>query len=331
MKKKKLYIWFSDLKTSSGEGILGKKFLKDLKKYNKNLIFKVQRSFLENINFSINILNILKDRVISPLSGIIYLWFIFIFKKNKKLCYVNYLPLWNFLLFLFLPPNTILGPITGGSKYSKKPVLNYILRKFVLNSFCYLSLKVINFRQKKFLFSTDLLKSKFNNLNNPRYNYVFKDFKYKDENLSRKIDIIFYLRSHKNKNTDLMIYLANYLCKKFRVVTIGEKINNKQITNMGKVNKKKLCNILQNTRYSFLSGENIYSFFALDCLSNGVHVFHNISNNPLSCLKKNMTPVNYYRRDLVKKLLEKKLKNKFKKQYVIKLKNNNNFLDYFKL
>ena len=100
---------------------------------------------------------------------------------------------------------------------------------------------------------------------------------------------------------------------------------------MGKVNKKKLCNILQNTRYSFLSGENIYSFFALDCLSNGVHVFHNISNNPLSCLKKNMTPVNYYRRDLVKKLLEKKLKNKFKKQYVIKLKNNNNFLDYFKL
>ena len=44
-----------------------------------------------------------------------------------------------------------------------------------------------------------------------------------------------------------------------------------------------------------------------------------------------MTPVNYYRRDLVKKLLEKKLKNKFKKQYVIKLKNNNNFLDYFKL
>ena len=32
---------------------------------------------------------------------------------NKKFIYVNYLPLWNFLIFLILPKHTILGPITG--------------------------------------------------------------------------------------------------------------------------------------------------------------------------------------------------------------------------
>ena len=50
-------------------------------------------------------------------------------KKNKTICYVNYLPLWNFLLFVFLPPNTLLGPITGGSLYNKNSLINYILKK----------------------------------------------------------------------------------------------------------------------------------------------------------------------------------------------------------
>ena len=34
--------------------------------------------------------------------------------KNKEICYINYLPLWNFLIFILLPPKTILGPVTGG-------------------------------------------------------------------------------------------------------------------------------------------------------------------------------------------------------------------------
>ena len=164
MKKKKLYIWFSDLRNNNGEGILGRKFLYDLKKYNENVIFITRRSFLENINFSINTLNSLKDRLILPLSGIIYLWFIYFFKRNKKLCYVNFLPLWNFLIFALLPPNTILGPITGGSKFLKKPIMNYILRKYLLNFFSYLSIKILIFRKIKLLFSTDLLKEKFTNL-----------------------------------------------------------------------------------------------------------------------------------------------------------------------
>ena len=331
MKKKKLYIWFSDLRNDNGEGILGKKFLSDLKKYNKNIIFVVRKSSLENINFSINVLNSLKDRFFLPLSGIIYLWFIYFFKSNKKLCYVNFLPLWNFLIFALLPPNTILGPITGGSKYLKKPIINYFLRKYVLNFFCYLSIKILNLRQIKLLFSTDLLKKKFKNSKKNKFNYVLNDLKYNDKNLSREIDIVFYLRSHKNKNTNIIINLANYLSNKYKVVTVGEKIKNKNIINMGKINQKKLYNILQKTKYSFLSAENIYSFFSLDCLSNGVHVFYHRSYSPLTSLKKNMTAVNYYRLDVVKKLLEKKLKKTFKKQKKIIFKSKQDFSDYFKL
>ena len=124
---------------------------------------------------------------------------------------------------MFLPPKTILGPITGGSKYLKKPYLNFYLRHVVLNFFCMLSIQILKLRQNKLLFSTDLLKYKFTHFKNVKFNYVFKDFKFIDNNQNRKFDIIFYLRSHKNKNTLLNINLANSLSEKFNVVTIGKK------------------------------------------------------------------------------------------------------------
>ncbi len=327
--RKKIFIWCSDIQKNNGEGVLANKFITDLKRYNKNYSFKIMTLSSGYTKFFRNIFGNIADRFLFPFLGILYLWFVFIFKKKKKICYVNYLPLWNFILFIILPPKTILGPITGGSKYLKKPYLNYYLRQIILNFFCILSIQILRFRQNKLLCSTDLLKYKFNNFKKIKFNYVFKDFKFVDKNQNRKFDIIFYLRSHKNKNTHLNIYLANNLSKKFNVITIGEKIKNKNIVNMGNINKKDLYNILQKTKYSLLSAENIYSFFGLDCLSNGVHVFYHNASKPLVNLKKNMTPVNYYRQDLVKKLLEKKLKKRFQKQKKIIFKNNKDFSKYF--
>ena len=230
---------------------------------------------------------------------------------------------------MFLPPKTILGPITGGSKFLKKPYINYFLRKFVLNFFCLISVQVLKLRDNKLLFSTDLLRNKFINFKKKKFNYVFKDFKFEDKNLKRKYDIIFYIRPHSNKNTFQSIELANSLSNKFKIVTIGKKIRNKNIINMGNISKKDLYNILQKTKYSLLSAENIYSFFAIDCLSNGVHVFYHNASKPLINLKKNMTPVDYYRQDLLKKLLEKKLKKNFQKQKKIIFKSNKDFSEYF--
>ena len=329
--KKKIFIWCCDLKKNTGEGILANKFISDLRKYNKNYILEIKTISFKNINLLRTIFGSVADRLLFPFLGILYLWLIFIFRDKQKICFVNYLPLWNFLLFILLPPKTILGPITGGSKYLKKPFLNYILRKIVLNFFCNLSIKIIKFRQSKLLFSTDLLKNKFIISKKNKFNYVFKDFAYKDKNLKRKFDIIFYLRSHKNKNTQLLASLAEHLSNYFKIITIGEKIKNNKITNKGYINKKKLYNILQRTKYSFLSAENNYSFFSLDCLSNGVHVFYNKQNSTIKNLKQNMTPLNYNKHNLIIKILNKKIKKNFKKQNIITFKNTEYFKDYFKI
>ena len=87
---------------------------------------------------------------------------------------------------------------------------------------------------------------------------------------------------------------------------------------------------MQRTKYSFLSAENNYSFFSLDCLSNGVHVFYNKQNSTIKNLKKNMTPLNYNNQNLIIKILNKKIKN-FKKQNIIAFKNTEYFKDYFKI
>ena len=73
--------------------------------------------------------------------------------NNERVCYLNYLPLWNFLIFIFLPPKTILGPITGGSNYSKNIKMNYIIRAFFIPIFYKLGELFLNIRSKKNFFN----------------------------------------------------------------------------------------------------------------------------------------------------------------------------------
>ena len=90
-------------------------------------------------------------KYISPFIGLVYCW-IYYFKK-KEIYYINFLPLWNFMLFLFLPPNTKFGPITGGANYSDSNS-NYI-RKYIFPIFYKISELLINIRGH-YIFSTDL-------------------------------------------------------------------------------------------------------------------------------------------------------------------------------
>ena len=71
--------------------------------------------------------------------------------------YLNYLPLWNFVILFLLPPKTLLGPITGGGRFQRNKKNNFI-RKFLFPKFYKISLFILNKRQKKILFSTDLLR-----------------------------------------------------------------------------------------------------------------------------------------------------------------------------
>ena len=85
---------------------------------------KLARLFIRKLNQKneynviFNQKKIVKTKYLSTLIGIIYCWNKFF--KNENTCYVNYLPLWNFLIFIFLPPNTILGPITGGANFQNR-------------------------------------------------------------------------------------------------------------------------------------------------------------------------------------------------------------------
>jgi len=327
--KKKFYIWCCDKTTDSGEGILANKFIKDVKNYNKEFNFEIKAPNKKNINFLRKFFGNIIDRLIFPCLGIIYLWSIYIFKKNKILCYVNYLPLWNFLIFLFIPPGTILGPITGGSKFLKKPILNYIIRNYIFNIFYKISIFILNIKKKKLLFSTGLLKDKINKKRENYFNYVLKDFKFNNKNLKKEYDLIFYLRNHKNKNTNLQIKLAKELCYKFKIVTCGEKINNKKIKNFGKVKRNKLDIILQKTKYSFISSENLYSLFSIDCLKNGIYIFYNNQEYPKKQILRNMIPLNYNNYKNLAYKLNTKLNKRYIKPKKITLKTNNNYSNYF--
>ena len=210
-----------------------------------------------------------------------------------------------------MPPRTILGPITGGSLFDKKVLINYFLRNYVLNFFNFLSFLIIKMRNRKLLFSTDLLKSNININNQYYFNYVLKDLKIKKITIKKEYDLIFYLNNHKNKSIDLQIRIANKLSTKFKIITVGKKIKNSRIKNLGYVPRKNLLKVLQRTKFAFLSPENLYSLFAIDSISSNTNIFFNGKNNYRSEHFKGIYYLNYNDYEKLVIRIEKVLMRKF--------------------
>ena len=120
MKIKKIYYWASDYSEISGEGRLARLFIQKLLKVNKNIrMISIKSNFIKNTQKNKNELdNPIIHNYLGPIIGIIKLWKHFL--KADKICYINYLPLWNFLIFILIPPKCILGPITGTIDPEKK-------------------------------------------------------------------------------------------------------------------------------------------------------------------------------------------------------------------
>ena len=114
----KIYYWANNTKKNSGEGILALNFLSLLKKKYKNYSFVKLNSFTHKESFFYN--------YILPFLGVFRLWKYHI--KGKKVCYINYLPIWNILILMILPKKTIFGPITGSNL---KTNLIYIVFKHI--------------------------------------------------------------------------------------------------------------------------------------------------------------------------------------------------------
>ena len=115
LNKDGIYVWACDFSKSRGEGLLGRNFIYNCSQHtSKNFYINglaYSYSKKQNIKIKTNLIH----NYLYPFLGVIKIWYQHLSKK--KTIYLNYLPLWNFLIFLLLPKKTLLGPITGGAYY----------------------------------------------------------------------------------------------------------------------------------------------------------------------------------------------------------------------
>ena len=260
--KERIYIWASDYSKNTGEGKLARLFVEDVKK-EKKLIIKINKKN----NYS-------NYRYIYPFIGILYCWKHFL--QGRKICYVNYLPLWNFFIFLLLPPNTILGPITGGAKFSKYNKINFYFRKFCFPIFYKISQQFLLIRSSEIIFSTDLLKKYLSKkiLKISKLNFVINQISIqKNKKYKKNIDFLLYYRKHKNKKSFFPYdFVKKIALTKYKTFVVGDRLNIKNIKNLGFLKNENIKKLQSRSRFTLAPGENIYSFFTIECLSNGVTI-----------------------------------------------------------
>jgi len=289
--KKKFYCWACDYKNDTGEGNLARLFIKKNYSHDKCQVFT-----LNNLKF-------LDYKYLSPLIGTLFCWYFFLMRK--KTVYLNYLPLWNFLLFIFLPPGTTFGPITGGANYKKN-----ILRKFFFPFFYKISEFFLNLRDIKIYFSTELLKHYLSRttIRKSSFNYIFNYYKKKKIQI-KTIDFLIYYRTHKNKEAFFPYNLIKILLQlNYRIHIIGDYLKNFQVINHGKLNNNNINRLLSKTCFSIASEENIYSLFTIECINNGVKILvDDQQKSKIKFFKKNFIILNLTSRFQLYRLKYKKI------------------------
>ncbi len=292
MKEKKIYVWACDLDKFRGEGILANEFIKDLRKYtNKKLVIESPKNNRQKINFSFY------KNYMTPFIGIIKIWKNYFYGRDT--CYINFLPIWNFFIFLLLPPKTILGPITGTRYKEKVTDLNKFIRKYILTFFSNISIKILISRRKLILFSTKNLETQIPKKLKKKsfFNYIVTTIKKKNIRNNKKLyDIFFYYRKYSTHNPlfqkNVIKYLANY---NYKIVVAGNKCDVKNVKEIGFVKRSKIKSYLKKTKFSFNEETNFLSFFTIDSLESGCSVICN--KNTVTSLdiinKKSISLINY--------------------------------------
>ena len=277
------FVWANDLRINSGEGILGNHFLNKIIKQNKGKVFYVKTPFEEYYIINNKKKIVLKKKNIHNFTfkyilnifNIYGIWLNYF--NNKKIVFVNFLPLWNFFLFILLPSKTILGPITGSIKNNSKNFFQKSFRNLLFPLFFKISSFIIYHKFKKAIFSTDLLKSVINKkyLNKFVFNFVIDIYQKKLFNKKRIIDLVYYNRDHPNKSDNSQIELIKEFKNKFVIYIVGNRLNINGVKNIGFVKRKKLISLLSKSKIALNSSENFYTLFVMDALNHGCNIINN--------------------------------------------------------
>ena len=99
--KNKLFFYCCDFAKYRGEGILANNFKSILKKIFKDISIIVYTPENKHFNKEKKINHNFFYKYFTPIFGILIIWVNHL--KGNRTAYVNYLPLWNFFLFIFLP------------------------------------------------------------------------------------------------------------------------------------------------------------------------------------------------------------------------------------
>ena len=307
-KNNKIYFWACDYCNISGEGILAKLFIKEYLKKKPNSIFvniAKNNKFQKRDNFikNRNQFNGIVHKYFFPYLGLLNLWIYFF--NSKKICYINYLPLWNFLIFFLVPPETILGPITGTIQKKK----NY----WLINLFEKISLIIIKMRFKEIIFSINFFVKKYSfKKQKVISNFILKNIQFNKKNPKKKFDFIIYHRNISPLNTKYIYETINILkTYKYSFAVIGDRINFPGNKNFGYVSRKKAQKIISESKFAISNPENLFSFFVQDCLSYELKIFYNIFFKKFNSIKtKNLIPISFESVKKDVKIILKIIKNK---------------------
>jgi len=282
-----LYCWACDFSSNRGEGILARHYIQKLSKIKKKKIYikspdgiytvdngiikkkKVNNKNLSRLNLSFN------ENYLNPLIGIIYLWINYF--KFRGVCYLNFLPLWNTILFIFLPPKTHLGPITGFIFKKKIKGFNSFLRKYLNNFLFKISAKFLFLRQNKIYFSTDLLKALINKNNKKKtfFNYLINLMEINKYIKEKKYNFLIYNRNYSVKNNIRRNELLKIILSMgLKIIVVGDQLTLKGVKNLGYLSREKISFLLKKTKFVINSGENPYNIFTIDAFNNHSNIIY---------------------------------------------------------
>ena len=220
--------------------------------------------------------------------------------------YINFLPLWNFLIFALVPPGTILGPITGSKIYNKDNIKGFekFFRKYCMIYQFRISNFILNLRYNNLIFTTNNLKEFLSEkvIKKSKFNFVYNVFQNNfDKNSTKKfnqrdIDFIFYIRFYPSKGTETLIKYIEILKRKYKIVTVGELTNIDGIKEYGQISRNEVIELCNNSKFTILSLENFNSLFSLECINSGTKVFFNNENEYEKKLENEnkVFPINIY-------------------------------------